>query len=121
MRRVRLVVVAVLFVLGSFLACTGCGDDGDESAGGREAEKKGGNGYMGALARGYRKGREEPNLLGLRNELKQFQAMEGRWPESLKEFTEWRRADLPELREGREFDYDPETGELEIIETGDEP
>jgi hypothetical protein len=113
MRTLGLILLAATCLGLSLITCTGCGKSGEESP---DAKEKQNEGYMGTLAKSYRKGREEPNLLAVRNELKQFQAIKERWPKNLKEFVEWRGAELPQLPEGRKFDYDPKTGKLKIVD-----
>jgi hypothetical protein len=115
MRTLWLVLLVTTCVAGSMMTCTGCGK-GEEQSADKKQEKEN-RGYMGTLAKTYRRGREEPQLLAVRNELKQFQAMKGRWPKDLEEFEEWRGTDLPDLPKGRKFDYDPETGKLELVDT----
>ena len=116
MKAVRIILLGAALVAGSMFVCIGCGK-ADDGTGGDDKTEEGGGGYFHTLAESHRKGREEPNLLSVRNELKQFQALKGRWPESLQEFKQWRGADLPELPEGRGFDYDPASGELKIVDT----
>ena len=119
--RVLLLVIVCCFC--AALVCPGCGKEeatsGGTETGRKEAgaeESKPDRGYLETLTKTYKEGREDPHLLSVRNGLRQFKAMEGRWPESLEEFTEWRGARLPDLPEGRRFDYDPETGELKIVD-----
>lgn len=107
----------------SLLLCVGCGEDDQSQPADRETKpnKQGNTGgstsYMGELQKGLKKGREKPKLLALRNELKQFHALKGHWPATLKKFAEWRNAPLPDLPEGRSFQYNSETGKIKIVET----
>jgi len=49
------------------------------------------------------------------NEIKQFQAMQGRYPLSLKELEQWRGAQLQEPPGGYTYKYDSNTGELDVV------
>lgn len=121
LRRYALMLTVCVGVLGIILV--GCGEGNSSSAPekgeGRteqNADSEETSGYMETLTKTYRKGHEDPPLLAVRNELKQFHALKGRWPESLEEFTEWRGAELPDLPQGRRFQYDPKTGNLKIVD-----
>jgi len=63
-----------------------------------------------------RHAKEKIYLSQLRNEIKQFWALNNRYPESLQELAEWRGAPLPKLPKGLGYDYNPETGELNAVE-----
>jgi len=54
----------------------------------------------------------------LRNEIKQFYALEGRLPRSLKELEHWRGEPLPGLPNGYTYNYDPNTGKVEASRSG---
>ncbi len=101
----------------------GCGDnDSPQPPSAKQNEegkqqKQEGSSYVGELHKGLKKGQEKPRLLALRNELKQFRALKGRWPKSLEEFTDWRNASLPELPPDRKFQYDSSSGKIEIVST----
>jgi hypothetical protein len=116
-------LLLVVCVLGSLTFCPGC-EEGSQprppSEKPKQKEKQReqeGSSYVGELHRGLKKGQEKPRLLALRNELKQFRALKGRCPKSLEEFTEWRNASLPELPPGRKFQYDSNSGKIQIVNT----
>jgi hypothetical protein len=48
-------------------------------------------------------------------EVQEFNALEGRFPYSLKELEEWRGADLPEAPKGYTYKYDSTTGEVSVV------
>ncbi len=70
--------------------------------------------------RAPRHARKTLALSELSGQIKQFQAFEGHYPESLKELQEWRGAELPELSRGFQYKYDPKTGSLEVVEVPQE-
>ena len=49
------------------------------------------------------------------NEIKQFHALEGRYPKSLQELEKWRGEPLKPAPGGAEYSYDPKTGELDLV------
>ncbi|KPK65415.1 MAG: hypothetical protein AMK73_03025 [Planctomycetes bacterium SM23_32] len=54
----------------------------------------------------------------IQNEIKQFYALEGRYPESLEELVEWRGEPLPQTPRGYVYSYDAATGELLVVPEG---
>ncbi len=48
-------------------------------------------------------------------EVKQFYAIEGRYPHSLKELEQWRGEPLPAVRRGHTYKYDKATGKVEVV------
>jgi hypothetical protein len=81
-----------------------------------EDSRRGGGGYIDTLrSRGVREGRERPALIKLTNEIKKFEVLEGRYPKSLEELKKWRGGSLPTLPKGREYRYNPETGEIGAV------
>jgi len=51
----------------------------------------------------------------LTNEIKQFHALEGRWPKSLEELEQWRGEPLQAPPGGTKYSYDAKTGELTLV------
>jgi hypothetical protein len=87
--------------------------------GGKKKEKssgRGGGGYSGVLINTYRKGKEVPAVAALKQEIQAFNGLEARYPRSLKELEEYRKAPLPKLPKGLEYDYNPSTGHLDTKE-----
>ncbi len=64
-----------------------------------------------------RAARRRVNLAQLQNEIERFWGLEGRYPQSLEELEQWREAELPEIPAGYEFDYDPSSGQLDLVRT----
>ena len=75
----------------------------------REEKPKG---YIGTVARAPRTTQERLAIINLENQLKQYRAVHGEWPESLEELEEW--GEIPSLPQGKAFDYNAETGEVLI-------
>jgi len=73
------------------------------------------SGYTGALIDGRRKAMEVNAEATLRNEIKQFEQLQGHLPKSLDELKEWRGGVLPPLSRGLGYKYDPATGELKVV------
>jgi hypothetical protein len=48
-------------------------------------------------------------------EVQEFNALEGRYPYSLKELEEWRGTELPEAPKGYTYKYDSAKGEVSIV------
>ena len=48
-------------------------------------------------------------------EVQEFNALEGRYPYSLKELEQWRGAPLPEAPKGYTYKYDPATGKVDVV------
>jgi hypothetical protein len=51
----------------------------------------------------------------LTQQIQQFNALKGRYPESLEELAKWRGAELPPVPSGSRYDYDQETGTLKVV------
>ncbi len=51
----------------------------------------------------------------IRNEIRQYYALEGRYPASLEELEKWRGEPLGEAPPGYVYRYDPAKGELEVV------
>jgi hypothetical protein len=73
------------------------------------------SGYTGALMDGRRHAMEVSAQATLRNEIKQFEQLQGHLPASLDELKEWRGGVLPPLSRGLGYKYDPATGELKVV------
>ena len=56
------------------------------------------------------------NLAELRHEIEQFRAEKERCPRSLDELVQWRRVGLPELPRGMSYSYNPESGQLDVVQ-----
>ncbi len=73
--------------------------------------------YVGANIRARESAEETTSLAGLKQTIRQFQSLEGRYPEDLEELVaEDYMPRLPSPPSGQEFDYDPETGEVTLVE-----
>jgi len=59
--------------------------------------------------------KSQARLAQTMNEIKQFQAIEGHYPKTLKELEEWRGEPLQELPTGYVYSYDPKTGTLDVV------
>jgi hypothetical protein len=59
--------------------------------------------------------KKQANLAYTENEIKQYEAMNGRYPESLKELEEWRGEPLGKLPGGYAYSYDPKSGKLDVV------
>ncbi len=66
-------------------------------------------------ARGYAE--DSARKAWLENELKQFRALEGRFPKDLKELEKWRGEPLQSPGKGETYKYDPTTGTIEIVKS----
>ncbi|MGD2174222.1 MAG: hypothetical protein PVJ27_02375 [Candidatus Brocadiaceae bacterium] len=62
-----------------------------------------------------RHARETVGQIRMERELKQFEALKGRYPKSIEEFEQWRGEKLPELPQGQSYSYDASTGELKVM------
>jgi hypothetical protein len=51
----------------------------------------------------------------IQGEIKQFFAIEGRYPATLDELVEWRGEALPEPPKGYAYRYDPQKGTLQVV------
>jgi len=51
----------------------------------------------------------------IQNEIKQFYALEGRYPRSLDELVQWRGEPLPETPSGYVYQYDAASGKVEVV------
>jgi len=96
MKLFQKIVVLALLALGS-----GCGDSEE--------------GYVGALAKTHRKARKVASNEPARECVKAFQAINGRYPKDLEELKK-EFEDLPDAPDGMEYDYDPKTGRLDLVE-----
>ena len=108
----------------SIALLAGCGPGGDTGAddGGEtkqaeqpqtdKQEEEGTGGYFGAVNKARRSATETAALSKLRQEIRRFRALKGRNPRSLDELENWRGDSLPELPAGRQYNYNPDTGEL---------
>ncbi len=57
------------------------------------------------------------SVSGLNQTIRQFQTMEGRFPEDLEELvTEGYMPELPSVPRGQKLDYNPETGEVAVVD-----
>lgn len=65
--------------------------------------------------------KKQANLAYISREIKQFQALKARPPKSLEELEQWRGEELQEPPGGYEWDYDPESGELDIVRKQQKP
>ena len=59
--------------------------------------------------------KKQIDLSYIGNEIKQFQAAEGRFPASLKELETWLGEPLQAPPTGAKYSYDPATGKLELL------
>ena len=106
--------VLALFVIP--LAGCGPGTDGGGTAD-EQAETQGDEGtggYFGAVNKARRSAMESAALTKLQQEIRRFKALKGRHPRSLDELKKWRGGSLPEPPTGRQYQYDPDTGELSL-------
>ena len=51
----------------------------------------------------------------IQNEVRQFYAIEERYPHSLKELEEWRGEPLPETPKGYTYSYDSSAGKVDVV------
>ena len=72
--------------------------------------------YLHTVVSSRRHAQETMALALPQTDIKAFNAMKGRYPESLAELEKWRGAPLPALPDGLTYSYDPKTGKLEAIE-----
>lgn len=120
MKKWQRLTAAMMAAAVALAFCAGCGEGDSDSSEENEGEKTGRyesrkGDYVGALVEGKRHSEETLAVTQLNSELKQFNAMKGRWPKSLKELEAWREAPLPKLPKGLKYDYDPETGKLKAV------
>ncbi|MFW6107571.1 MAG: hypothetical protein ACOC70_00090 [bacterium] len=113
-----------VFVLVLFVMVMGCGREEEpeptrEERQAREEQRakeaREGTGYFGSLRRGLQKAKDQ-RLAGARRAIDAFQALKGRYPNDLAElksagFT------LPEPPDDHAYEYDPATGEIELVVT----
>lgn len=79
-------------------------------------ERKLSGGYLPTVVDAYTISRAKVPLINLRNQIKNFHAMEGRYPESLKELADWQKTTIPDLPSRLEFRYSAETGDVVVVE-----
>ena len=72
--------------------------------------------YLPTVVDAYTISRAKVPLINLRNQIKNFHAMEGRYPESLKELADWQKTTIPDLPSRLEFRYSAETGDVVVVE-----
>jgi len=108
-----LLVVATLVV---FLAISaGCSRQDSADGNGRDSAQQGSEGYMDVMTRSHRNARKMANITPLQQEIKQFQALKGRYPRSLQELEKWRGSELPEPPRDMTYSYNPETGQIQAV------
>jgi hypothetical protein len=61
-----------------------------------------------------RRAKRDINTATVGHEIQQFNALEGRYPMSLKELEQWRGSPLPACPHGYAYKYDSNTGELSV-------
>jgi len=74
-------------------------------------------GYLPAVMSAYQNSKVTLAVAELTSEIQQFYGLKERYPESLKELEEWRTRPLPALMPRLAYDYNPKTGELQVVET----
>jgi hypothetical protein len=107
-----------LMLAGAFLL-SGCGAEKKDS---KTSDAPGQNplnaptDYLGAVAKGKKKSEATVVNLQVAPAVQQFQAAEGRFPKSLQEMVdEGYLTALPAAPRGMKTDYNPETGEFQVI------
>ena len=55
------------------------------------------------------------DLAYIGNEIRQYQATEGHYPNTLKDLETWRGSPLPAPPAGGKYSYDPATGKLDMV------
>jgi hypothetical protein len=104
----------------ALLAMAGCGKPQDPSA---PASNQGGNpvtapvDYLGAVSRAKQKSEQHVQAISLNQSVRHFQAVEGRYPKTLKELVD--KGYLPRLPDpphGKRFLYHADRGEVEVID-----
>jgi len=71
--------------------------------------------YIGTVVRTRPYAQDKLAKAELANFIRNFYALEGRYPESLQELEESRGSKLPKLPRGLKYQYDPATGALETV------
>ncbi|MHC4787952.1 MAG: hypothetical protein ACYS8K_01940 [Planctomycetota bacterium] len=59
--------------------------------------------------------RQRIDAMTVQHEVRQFKALEDRYPRSLDELVEWRGEALPELPRGHAYTYDPQSGAVKVV------
>ena len=59
--------------------------------------------------------RKTVDVASVQNEIKQFYALQGRYPKSLDELAQWRGEPLPETPKGYVYVYDPASGKVDVV------
>ncbi|MBC8244879.1 MAG: hypothetical protein H8E20_10840 [Verrucomicrobia bacterium] len=71
--------------------------------------------YIGAVGKAKKVSEKRVNLANIQNAIKQFQAVEGRYPKTLKELvTEGYFPRAPRPPRGMRYVYDPKTGQVGV-------
>lgn len=73
-------------------------------------------GYLPTVMGAYQSSKVKLAVAELMHDIRQFYGLKSRYPESLKELEEWRTRPLPPLLRRLAYDYDPETGELQVVD-----
>ncbi len=122
-----LTAVCSAFFLLLFMGLSGCdingydvepeekGQETEEQARRNEDDSSENSGYLGTLVRAPRSAEEKTAVITVERQIQQFKALYGERPETLEDLKEEWGA-LPELPEGKEYEYDPAEGEVLIRE-----
>jgi len=73
-------------------------------------------GYLPAVLGSLQNSKIKLAVAELTHDIQQFYGMNGRYPESLEELEKARTRPLPKLLPRLAYDYDPETGELMVVD-----
>ncbi len=112
--------LVVLVVMAAAVAVSGCSRDNSETAGDSAesgASERQSPSYLRTVAvDAPRHARKVVGTATLQHEIKQFHAVHGRYPSSLDEFVQDRGTEVPTPPKGYRYDYDPQTGKLQLVE-----
>ena len=70
--------------------------------------------YVDTVVRQPKKVQKRVDLIAVQHDMRQFQAVEGRYPRTLEELAEWRGVALPQPPAGTSYQYDPNTGQISV-------
>ena len=116
-------LMGAVLILPLFVGCGG-GDDGNEEAAENEPDAPGiieqavsaPVEYLGAVNQANKYSRNQVAEANVKHAVKTFRAMEGRWPNQLKELVDnGYLPKAPELPRGFRWHYDPRTGTVSTV------